>query len=38
MDYEFIALFENSKDALSQLVLFGKFMQNTYDKKWFRGT
>ena len=35
--YEFIALFANSKDALSQFVLFGKFAQNIYDKKQFRG-
>ena len=33
--YGFIALFENSKDVLSWLVIFGKLIENVIDKKWF---
>ena len=33
--YGFIALFANSKDVLSWLVIFGKLIENLIDKKWF---
>ena len=33
--YGFIALFANSKDVLSWLVIFGKLIKNVIDKKWF---
>ena len=33
--YGFIALFANSKDVLSWLMLFGKLIENISDKKWF---
>ena len=33
--YGFIALFANSKDVLSWLVIFGKLIENVIDKKWF---
>ena len=33
--YGFIALFTNSKDVLSWLVIFGKLIENVIDKKWF---
>ena len=33
--YEFMALFENSKDFLSWFVIFGKLIENLNDKKWF---
>ena len=33
--YGLIALFANSKDVLSWLVIFGKLIKNVIDKKWF---
>ena len=33
--YGFVALFANSKDVLSWLVIFGKLIENVIDSKWF---
>ena len=32
--YGFIALFENSKDILSWLMIFGKLKENLLDEEW----
>ena len=33
--YGFIALFANSKNVLSWLMIFGKLIENVIDTKWF---